>query len=205
MKRYVAQVACLSMVVMLAAAAGCGSGKRVTRLDPSEVVDLSGRWNDTDSQQVAQKMIMDCLNHVWITQFTSSNGGKKPVVIVGSIRNRGMEHIPAATFITDIERAFVNSGRVSVVAGAEERNELRDERLDQRANASLETIKEMGMELGADYMMTGEVNTIEDREGGEQILFYQVDLTLTNIETNEKVWIRPEKLKKYIQRKRTVL
>ena len=204
MKRYLAQIACFSMVVMLAAA-GCGSGKRVTRLDPSEVVDLSGRWNDTDSQQVAQRMIMDCLNHTWITEFTSSNSGKKPVVIVGSIRNRGLEHIPSATFITDIERAFVNSGRVSVVASAEERGELREERLDQRANASLDTIKEMGRELGADYMMTGEVNTIEDREGGEQVLFYQVDLTLTNIETNQKVWIRPEKVKKFIQRKRTVL
>ena len=204
MKRYAAQIACYSMIALLAAA-GCGSGKKVTRLDPSEVVDLSGRWNDTDSQQVAQKMIMDCLNHTWITQFTSSNGGKKPVVIVGSIRNRGMEHIPVATFITDIERAFVNSGRVSVVASPEERGELREERLDQRAHASLNTIKEMGQELGADYMMTGEVNTIEDREGGEQVLFYQVDLTLTDIETNEKIWIRPEKLKKFVERKRTVL
>jgi PBP1b-binding outer membrane lipoprotein LpoB len=58
----------------------------------------------------------------------------------------------------------------------------------------------MGRELGADYMMTGEINTIEDREGGDQVVFYQTDLTLTNIETNEKVWIGNKKIKKFIGR-----
>ncbi|MXZ02053.1 penicillin-binding protein activator LpoB, partial [Candidatus Poribacteria bacterium] len=55
-------------------------------------------------------------------------------------------------------------------------------------------------EHGADYMMTGEINTIEDREGGDQVVFYQTDLTLTNIETNEKVWIGQKKIKKFIGR-----
>ena len=50
----------------------------------------------------------------------------------------------------------------------------------------------MGREQGADYMMTGEINTIEDRVEGKQVVFYQTDLTLTNIETNEKSLDRSE-------------
>lgn len=180
---------------------GCG-GKTVERVDPNTVIDLSGRWNDADSRFVAEEMIREILNHPWIVEHMQRTGGRRPVVIVGAIRNRSMEHIPVATFVRDIERALINSGRVSVVASAEERGEIRAEREDQRINASLETIKRMGRELGADYMLTGEISTIEDREGGRQVRFYQVDLVLTNIETNEKVWLGQKKIKKYIEQSR---
>ncbi len=193
------------ILLTVLAVVGCSSSKSVTRIDPTEVVDLSGRWNDTDSQKVSKAMIEDCLNSPWITRHMTRSEGNRPVVIVGGIRNRSMEHIPVATFISDIERACIKDGRVRVVASAQERGELRDEKDDQRKFASLESIKQMGQENGADYMLTGEVNTIEDREGGKQVLFFQTDLVLTDIETNEKIWLGQEKIKKFVERKRTAL
>ena len=178
---------------------GCSSSKQVTRVDADTTIDLSGRWNDTDSRMVADEIIADCLNHPWINDHGMSTGGK-PVVIVGGIRNKSMEHIPVATFITDIERAFINTGKVRTVSSSSERGEIREERADQGEFSAIETVKRMGRELGADYMMTGEINTIEDREGGDQVVFYQTDLTLTNIETNEKIWIGQKKIKKFVGR-----
>ncbi len=178
---------------------GCSASKQVTRVDADTTIDLSGRWNDTDSRMVANEIIGDCLTHPWINDHGISTGGK-PVVIIGGIRNKSMEHIPVATFVTDIERAFINSGKVRTVSSANERSEIREERADQGEFAAIETIKRMGRELGADYMMTGEINTIEDREGGNQVVFYQTDLTLTNIETNEKIWIGQKKIKKFVGR-----
>lgn len=177
----------------------CSSSKQVTRVDADTTIDLSGRWNDTDSRMVADDIIQDCLTHPWINDHGINTGGK-PVVIVGGIRNKSMEHIPVATFITDIERAFINSGKVRTVSSSSERSEIREERADQGEFAAIETVKRMGRELGADYMMTGEINTIEDREGGDQVIFYQTDLTLTNIETNEKIWIGNKKIKKFVGR-----
>jgi hypothetical protein len=94
----------------------------------------------------------------------------------------------------------VNSGSVQVVASAEERGELREEREDQRVNAAPETLKRMGQEMGADYMLLGEINQINDTEEGEQIRYYQIDLTLVDIESNVKAWIGQKKIKKYIGR-----
>ena len=193
----------LSLLAAILVSVGCGTKKSVQRIETDTTVDLSGRWNDTDSRMVSEAMIKDCLNHPWITRHTTLSEGKKPAVIVGAIRNRSMEHVAVATFINDIERAFINSGQVRVVASANERGELRAEKGDQENFASLETIKKMGHELGADYMLTGQINTIEDREGGEQITFYQVDLTLTDIQTNEKIWPGQHKIKKYIERSRS--
>lgn len=179
------------------ALSGCASRKVVSRVDTNESIDLSGRWNDTDARLVADEMIADCLGRPWTTEFAAAKG-RKPTVITGSIRNKTMEHIAVGTFLGDIERAMVNSGRTQVVASAEERDEIRGERADQRANASPETIKRMGQEAGADYMLIGEINQINDREGNEEVRFYQVDLTLVDIETNVKTWIGQKKIKKYV-------
>ena len=178
------------------ALAGCSS-KKVSRIDPEETVDLSGYWNDTDSRLVANEMIGDCLSHAWLTNYVRAEA-QNPTVIAGSIRNKSMEHIAVGTFLMDIERAMVNSGTVQVVASAEERGEIRDEREDQRLNASPETLKRMGQEVGADYMLIGEINQINDQEGREQVKYYQVDLTLVNIETNVKAWLGQKKIKKYV-------
>ena len=188
-----------AVLIGIIAFSSCGASKQVTRVDADTTIDLSGRWNDTDSRMVADEMIDDCLNHPWINNHGINTGGK-PAVIVGGIRNKSMEHIPVATFITDIERAFINTGKVRPVSSSGERSEIREERADQGEFASLETVKRMGQELGADYMMTGEINTIEDRVEGKQVVFYQTDLTLTNIETNEKVWIGQKEIKKFIGR-----
>ena len=43
-----------------------------------------------------------------------------------------------------------------------------------------------------------EINQIIDQEGGERVTFFQTNLELINVESNEKVWIGQKKIKKYI-------
>ena len=185
--------------VLLVLLTACGT--KVSRIDVGEVRDLSGRWNDTDSRLVAEAMMQDCLDHPWLSQFTS-RAGKKPDIIVGQIRNRSSEHISTETFTKDLERALINSGRGNFVASAEERLGVREERLDQDIQASPETRKSPGMEAGADYMLIGSINSIVDREGREKVVYYQVNLELIDMTSNRKVWIGDKKIKKYIERAR---
>jgi len=181
-------------VLLLAA---CGSSREVSRVDPNSTIDLSGRWNDTDSRLVAEEMVSDVLQRVWLTDFMTDNGAK-PVVIVGKIRNKSSEQIATDVFAKDIERELLNSGKVRFVASADERDEVRDERRDQQDFASAESFKKFYKELGADFLMSGVINSIEDSFEGEKVIFYQVDLQLINIETNEKVWLGNKKIKKTV-------
>lgn len=172
--------------------------RKVERIDPTQQTDLSGRWNDTDSRLVSNEMISDCMAKPWRTEFTAAKG-KKPVVIIGTVRNKTTEHIESETFIKDIEKAFINSGLVSVVQAGDARKELRDERNDQQTFASENTKKKWGLEKGADFMLNGLITSIVDQYGKNKVVYYQVDLELTNLETNEKVWIGDKKIKKAIQ------
>jgi penicillin-binding protein activator len=186
------------LCAVVALAASC-QRKVVTRIDTNQTVDLSGKWNDTDSRMVSEAMVQDCLNDPWLSEHAQTTS-KRPVVIVGIVRNQSTEHIPVMPFISDIERALINSGRVDVVATATERGDIRDEREDQQKYADEETVKKFGLELGADYMLNGYISSIIDQEKGKKVIYYQVDLTLTNIETNRKVWMGQEKIKKLVER-----
>lgn len=185
----------LALALMLPA---CGT--TVKRVEPDETIDLSGRWNDTDSRLVSEEMIQDCLNRPWLARYTSSHGGKAPTVIVGTILNRSSEHINVQTFAKDLERALINSGQVDFVASRTERMEVREERLDQASHASEVTAKAAGEEIGADFMLKGSINSIVDKLGGKKVTYYQVNLELIDMENNRKAWIGEKKIKKYIKK-----
>ncbi len=142
-------------------------------------------------------MTESVLNSAWREEFVRRNN-RKPVVIVGLISNKSHEHIEAEPFIKDIEKEFVRSGLVRVVQNSELREKLREERADQQDFASPQTQKRWGAELGADYMMFGSINSIVDSEGRRQVTFYQIDLELAHLESNEIVWVDGKKIKKYI-------
>lgn len=178
----------------------CGSATRsVARVHHTTSTDLSGKWNDTDSRMVAEKMVGDVLKRPWLADFKAENE-KKPTVIISKVKNRTSEHINTSTFIKDIERELINSGRVKFVATKSERGSVRSERLDQQSNSSFETAKQLANETGADFMMIGTISNISDSAGGDKVVYYQIDLELINIESNEKVWIGNEKIKKVISK-----
>ena len=190
------------LLVLVGAAlllSGCGGGKTVTRMETDTTVDLSGNWNDADSRMTAETLIVQALESGWYGEHRYETG-KKPVVIVGRIANKSAEHIPVKTFVADMERALINSGKVTMVASAEEREGVRAERADQQEYSANATISAWGREMGADYMLLGEINTILDREGGDEVKFYQVDVYLVNLEDNTKAWVGFKKIKKYVSR-----
>ena len=186
------------LIIAVMGLAGCASQRTVTRIDTQSPVDLSGRWNDTDSRLVAEEMLRDGLSRPWLHRFVQQKQ-KDPVVVVGLVRNRTHEHISTEIFIKDIEREFLNSGKVRLVQAGEAREELRNERADQQEYASPETIKRWGKELGADYILQGVVNSVADEYNKKQVVLYQVDLELTDLETSEKVWIGNKKIRKFIE------
>lgn len=188
----------MALVAGIAVLALSGCATEVKRVGVEEVKDLSGNWNDTDSRLVSEEMIRDSMSTGWIDRHAKKSN-KTPTVIVGGVRNLSHEHINTRTFVADLERAFVNSGRVDVVASKDEREGIREERKDMDLHSTEASRKAAGNEAGADYMLMGTINTIIDAAGSEQIRFYQVDLTLVSTTDNRKVWTGQKKLKKDVK------
>ena len=183
---------CLSVVLF-----SCSSTPKVTRVAEDEAIDLSGNWNDTDSKLVADEMIADSVAKPWLINFVKAKQNN-PRIIVGTILNKSDEHINTETFVKDLEISLLNTGKATFVASKDQREEIRSERLDQADFSDPATVKKFGKELGADFMLKGQINTITDAVKKTTLKYYQVELELINIETNEKVWIGQKKIKKVV-------
>lgn len=179
--------------------AGCSTS--VKRVDLDDQIDFSGRWNDTDSRLTSQEIIDDVLARTWLDDFQGKNN-YKPVVIVGSVKNQTEEHINVDVFIKDLERALINSGEVKFVASADERGGVRAEREAQNMQGYTrpDTVTAMGQETGADFMLIGSINAIKDETSGRYVILYQINMELIDMETNEKVWIGQNFLKKVVKK-----
>jgi uncharacterized protein (TIGR02722 family) len=188
----------LPFLLLVFLLAGTSCNRQVQRIETDTTVDLSGRWNDTDARLTAAELVTEIMGQPWLQRHTSRTG-ERPVVIVGMVDNKSHEHIEAEVFTKELEKAFVKSGRVRLVQGGQKRDQIRRERADQQTNSSQSTMKQWGLEVGADYMLQGSINSIMDAYKKKKVIYYQIDMTLANMETNEIVWIGDKKIKKFVK------
>jgi len=162
---------------------------KVKRVESGTQKELSGYWNAVDVKIVCETLVNDCLSSARVNQEIKARGNKKPVVVVGKFKNASDEHIDTEIITSIMENVIFNSGKLDFVAGGDTRNNLRAEKQDQQSNASEATASALGKEIGADFMMTGSVRTIVDRDGNRSVRTYFVTAELTNIETNARMWM----------------
>ncbi|MDR1418881.1 MAG: penicillin-binding protein activator LpoB [Treponema sp.] len=186
-------------------AAACASGPQVNRISADTVTDLSGYWNNTDVEIVCASLIQSCLSSRRVIGIADSLG-RLPVFLVGNFSNETGEHLGPAIISETMESAIFNSEKAEFVAGGGIREQLRAERQDQQGNASEETARALGMEVGADFLLTGSIKGIVDRSGNIMTRTYYVSARLTNIETGVVLWMdQNSEIKKEIRTPRVRL
>ena len=172
--------------------------RSVSRIDPGQQIDLSGRWNDSDSRQVSNKMISDLLASEKFKEYVKQLG-KKPTIIVGLVRNKTSEHIESEAYIKKLELAIFNSGAADLVESDSFRDKLRQERAQQQDFSDPATVAKWGKEVGANLMLFGEMTSETDLYQKERVVNYITTLFLTDMETDKRVWYGQEEIKKYVK------
>jgi uncharacterized protein (TIGR02722 family) len=172
--------------------------RSVSRIDPNQSIDLSGRWNDSDSRQVANKMITDLLASEKFKEYAKQLG-KKPAIVVGLVKNKTSEHIDSDNYIKKMELAIFSSGLADLVESDEFRDKLRLERAQQQDFADPATMAQWGKEVGANLMLFGDMTSETDVYQKKRVVNYVTTLFLTDMETNKRVWYGQEEIKKYVK------
>ncbi len=180
------------------ALSACGPTRReVTRVPADRVIDVDYRFNDSDARQVWQGMVDDALFRGWLDRWSQENG-RRPVILVGNIKNNTQDYINTKLFTRNFEREMLNSGRVRVVAARDDRGEIRDERIQGQEWNSPATRKALKNELGADLILVGDINDVQSQDPYNKTIvkYFQVNFDLTDLESNEKAWIGSVEIKK---------
>jgi penicillin-binding protein activator len=172
--------------------------RSVSRVSPDKDIDLSGRWNDSDSKLVADKMISEFMGSDNFKTYAKTLG-KKPAIIVGVIRNKTSEHIDADTYVKKFELAIFSSGVADLVESDAFRDKIRVERAQQADFSDPTTVAQWGKEEGANLMLFGEMTSQTDVYNKKRVVDYITTLYLTDMETNKRIWYGQQEIKKFIK------
>ena len=176
---------------------GCGPSMRVQRLSANQTVEVSGTWNDTDARLVSTEMSKSCLRGPWLKNYRAKNRGKQPVIVVGSVVNKTDEHINVGVFLKAFERSLLGSGKVRLVTNNQFRDKMASEQEYQASGVvDPRTAARIGHQMGANFVIFGNIASIRDRWEGREVIYYQVDLELHSSTSSEVVWMGEKKIKK---------
>lgn len=197
------KICVLFLGLSLVGVAGCGSSRHVQRVGADTQTDLSGDWNDTDARMTSEALIKQCFEAAWLGNFVNESG-RQPNVGVARIVNKSDEHIDAGVFVKNIERAMVNSGKVSVVAAEGHEMEAVQGAVQEGASGmvSEDSAPSVGQWAGKDFVMVGRVTSIVDQVQGQRTKFYKITFELINTTTRKKVWIGDHEIKKVVTQAR---
>ena len=141
-----------------------------------------------------KKKIVDELTESLLTSPAVPTETEKPIIIVYGIDNETSEHINTGGITDDIRLQLIQSGEYRFI-NRKQRNNIGAEADYQYAGfvAPEQRVNE-GRQLGADYILSGTLRSIEKQEHQRlrlrtlNLIYYSMNLELTNLETGEISW-----------------
>jgi uncharacterized protein (TIGR02722 family) len=188
--------AALGMTTAVLVLGGCAGGQHVSYQDPGKVETLNAEWGSTDLQSVADRMVNSLIRHPVIAT------GNRPVIQVSTVKNKTTEHIDTKSVTDKIRTALIKTGMVRMTAVSDANREIL-ENLDYQSGSgvvSKKTAKSVGKQIGADYLLYGEIDSIVKREGRQEDVYYKFTLNLVDVETGIIEWSDEKEIRKEASR-----
>lgn len=185
---------------LLSLQVGCTKDFEGEYADPSKSEIVDDKWNETDAKKTAEHMIKGMLEKPWLSQFKGTHGGQRPLVIVDDVENRTDEHLDVKILTDYIQDELINSQKVRFVDKARRQKLLEEIKYQQSGQVDSKTAKAGGKQLGADYLLAGNVTSQVHQQDDLKTVTYFTTLTLTNIETFELEWSTKYEIKKRFKR-----
>ena len=169
----------------------CNCGTKVQYGDPAAQETLTVDFGSTDLNMIAEKMVNSMLSSPVIQERN------RPILQVASIKNKTNEHIDTKSISDKIRTTLLKSGAVQFSAG-EIRNEIIEELEFQRGSGYVDpsTQKRMGKQVGADFLLTGEISSIKKQKGGTKDIYFKITLNLVDLETALISWADEKEIRK---------
>ena len=177
------------MALLAASAVALGGCAATTKsISPDADVHYDARYDFSDKQKIADDLTASLLNTV-----DMSGSGKKPVLVVYPVANETSEHISTSGITDDIRLALLRAGKYRFVSKVQ-RDNLMAEQAHQQANVDASSQAAIGRQLGADFILSGTLRSIEKKQqkqwrlNKKEMVYYSLNLELTDLGTGEIAW-----------------
>ncbi|NND89379.1 MAG: penicillin-binding protein activator LpoB [Granulosicoccus sp.] len=165
----------------------CVSTTRTLDPDVEKHYDASYDFSD-------KKQIVDALTDSLLSSPKVPTETKKPILIVYGVDNETSEHINTGGITDDIRLALIQSGEYRFINRKQRDNLLEEADYQYAGFVPPEQRVAEGRQLGADYILSGTLRSIEKKQPRQwrlnkrELIYYSMNLELTDLETGEIAW-----------------
>ena len=191
----------ISVVVPLAMGlglSGCSSNPTITYQDPNAVQTTALGYSSTDLQSITNKMVDEMLTSPLVQKITAN---APPVLYVGTVENNSDQHIDVQALTNAISTRLIQSGKFQFVDMSQVKAIQAQLAYQHSGVVDQNTAAQIGRQVGAQYMLYGDISSISQRNSSEQTLYLQVTMKLLNIQTGMIVWQGEKQISKAANRK----
>lgn len=159
-------------------------------INPNATVHYDETYGFSDKKQIVDTLI----SSLTTKSILAHRADDRPVVIMYGIANRTDEHISTKNISDDLRMGLVQSGKVKLVNETQRKDIATETEYQYGQNVSPETRIARGKQVGAEFMISGTLYSISQKEGREvrlkrkSLKYYSLNLELTSIETGLIEW-----------------
>ncbi len=171
-----------------------GCSKSIKYGDAAEVETTTTGFGSTDLQQIAAKMVDSVLTFPPVVEITAK---RRPVMFVDTIKNKTTEHIDTESITDTISTKLLRSGKfrfvdMTKVAAVKEQLDYQSDSGMVNQNAAMK----MGQQVGAEYMLYGNLSSIVKRNSSRKDVYYKFTLKLMHLQSGIVEWSDEKEIRK---------
>lgn len=140
-------------------------------------------WDDNDSELAADSLVNTILN----LELLKGAKNQKPRIIVGSIINNSSEKLDSDLIEKNIERSFLNSGKVTFISAKEKREYVRNEREHSSDFSNKNEFKRYLKPFKSDFFIDGEINLNIDSLSNPIVKEYRLSIQIINSKSLKEI------------------
>lgn len=177
----------IGLLLSFALLSACAATTRT--LDPDVEQHYDASYDFSDKKQIVNSLTESLLSSPAVPTETD-----KPIIIVYGIDNETTEHISTAGITDDIRLRLIQSGEYRFINRKQRENLTAEADYQYAGFVAPEQRVNEGRQLGADYILSGTLRSIEKtqprqwRLNKRELIYYSMNLELTNLETGEISW-----------------
>lgn len=193
MKNIILKPLLISTSLLLGA---CASGPRyggnVTYVDPKTIEQTANQFSQSDISRAAEFMIVRLIQSPVI-----ANSKEVVRIQVTGVKNLTAEYINTSNITAQIENKLIESGKVRF-AGSPGDLQTATDLVRMQSQSGLYKSKnaaKVGNMVPAKYRLDGELTSMTQR-GATKSISYNFNLSLIDLDANEKVWGSTQEIRK---------
>lgn len=171
-----------------------GCANKVAYGDAQAVETVNTDFGSTDLQMIAGKMTDEMLAFPPVVQVTQQ---RRPVIFVDKIKNKTTEHIDTESITDTIQTKIIGSGKfrfvdMAAVKAVQDQLDFQQE----SGNVDPKTAVKIGAQLGAEYMLYGNMSSIVKQQGNTRDVYYKFTLKLMHLQSGIVEWQGEKEIRK---------